>query len=374
MEKPIRVLQFGAGNFGRGGQSTIVLNFGMNTDNKKIIFDYVVNIISDEKYIDIIGEKGGKVYLLNSKKRNFYNKVKDIFSMNRIISKNNYKIIHINTDNAFIAFIIGILGKINKVSKIIIHSHSTGTNQNKIKILFHNISKFFLPFIGDEFLACSNPAGEWLYPKKYLDKVKTINNGIDIEKYKFNLEKRKQLRKEMNLENKFILGHIGRFSDVKNHKFLIEIFNEVQQIEKESILLLIGNGELEQKIKEQVKKLDLKDKVIFLGTTNKVEDYLQIMDIFIFPSKFEGLGLVVIEAQAAALKVIASDRIPKEAKLTDYLKFLSLEELPQKWAEEILKYRRGYKRIDTRKEVEKAGYSIKLSAKELEKIYLGNTR
>lgn len=370
MEKPIRVLQFGAGNFGRGGQSTIVLNFGMNIDNKKIIFDYVVNIISDEKYIDIIGEKGGKVYLLNSKKRNFYNKVKDIFSMNRIISKNNYKIIHINTDNAFIAFIIGILGKINKVSKIIIHSHSTGTNQNKIKILFHNISKFFLPFIGDEFLACSNPAGEWLYPKKYLDKVKIINNGIDIEKYKFNLEKRKQLRKEMNLENKFILGHVGRFSDVKNHKFLIKIFNEVQQIEKESILLLIGNGELEQEIRKQAKELNLEEKVIFLGTTDKVEDYLQIMDIFLLPSKYEGLPIVGIESQASGLKCFFSKNITEELRITDLCEFLDINISPKKWAEEILKYKNSYERKNMVKEIEKAGYSIKLSVKELESIYL----
>ena len=372
MEKSIRVLQFGTGNFGRGGQSTVVFNFGMGIDNRKVTFDYYVDKISDRGYINIIGKKGGNVFISNFPEKKFFIRVKKFFEINKIIK--NYDVIHINTDNAFSPFVIGILGKINKVKKIIIHSHNTGSSQEKMKILLHNILKFFLPLIGDEFLACSKPAAEWLYPKKYLDKVKIINNGIDVEKYKFNLEKRNQLRKTMNLENKFVLGNIGRFSYQKNHKFLIEIFNEVQQIEKESVLLLIGNGELEQEIKNQVKKLNLKEKVIFLGTTDKVEDYLQIMDIFIFPSKFEGLGLVVIEAQAAALKVIASDRIPKEAKLTNYLKFLSLNELPQEWAEEIMKYRNGYERIDARKEIEKSGYSIQTAIKELEKMYLGNTK
>ena len=134
--------------------------------------------------------------------------------------------------------------------------------------------------------------------------------------------------------------------------------------------MLIGNGELEKKIKEQVKKLKLEDKVIFLGTTDKVEDYLQIMDIFVFPSRFEGLGLVAIEAQAAALKVIASDRIPLEAKLSDYLEYVPLNKSSKEWAEKILEYKNGYERIDISKLIERKGYSIRNSAKELEKIYL----
>lgn len=369
MKEPIRVLQFGTGNFGRGGQSTIVLNFGMMIDNKKVIFDYYVDKISDEKYIEIIEKKGGKVFISKfSEKKLFLMRVKKFFEINKIIK--NYKIIHINTDNAFSPFIIGILGKINGIKKIIIHSHSTGTNQKKEKVLLHNILKLFLPLIGNKFLSCSKQAAEWLYPKKCQNIVKIINNGIDTEKYKFNLEKRNYLRKKRSLENKFILGHIGRFSYPKNHEFLIEIFNKVQKIKKESVLLLIGNGELEKKIKEQVKKLKLEDKVIFLGTTDKVEDYLQIMDIFVFPSRFEGLGLVAIEAQAAALKVIASDRIPLEAKLSDYLEYVPLNKSSKEWAEKILEYKNGYERIDISKLIERKGYSIRNSAKELEKIYL----
>lgn len=368
MKKPIRVLQFGTGNFGRGGQSTVVFNFGMNIDNEKVIFDYYVDKISDKEYINIIGKKGGKAFISNFLEKKFFIRVKKFFEINKIIK--NYDVIHINTDNAFSPFVIGILGKINKVKKIIIHSHNTGSSQEKMKILLHNILKIFLPLIGDEFLACSKLAAEWLYPKKYLDKVKIINNGIDVEKYKFNLEKRNQLRKEMNLENKFILGHVGRFSDVKNHKFLIEIFNEVQKVEKESILLLIGNGELEQKIRKQAKELNLEEKVIFLGITDKVEDYLQIMDIFLLPSKYEGLPIVGIESQASGLKCFFSKNITEELRITDLCEFLDINISPKKWAEEILKYKNSYERKNMVKEIEKAGYSIKLSVKELESIYL----
>ena len=371
MNKSQRVLQIGTGNFGKGGLSTIVLNFGLNQDPNKIIFDYLVmDKVHDKKYKIQIENKKGKVYELKTN-----NKLKRLYLLKKFFKENKYEIIHIHISQCKIStLIIQFLYKIYGGKKIILHSHSSGIDINKgsikIALLKHNIFKRILPLMTDEFLTCSKLAGEWLYPKKYLDKVKIINNGIDVEKYKFDLEKRNQLRKEMNLENKVILGTVGRFSYQKNHEFLIKIFNEVQKIEKESVLLLIGNGELEQKIKEQVKELKLENKVIFLGTTNKVEDYLQIMDIFLLPSKYEGLPIVGIESQASGLKCFFSKNITKELKITDLCGFLDINISPKEWAEQILKYKNTYERKDITKEIEKAGYSIKSSAKELEKIYL----
>lgn len=371
MNKSKRILQIGTGNFGRGGLSTIVLNFGLNQNSNKIVFDYLIlNRTSDEKYKVQIENKKGKVIELKEK-----SKLKRLYSLIIFFKENKYEIIHIHISQAKIGtLIIQFLFKICGGKKVILHSHSSGIDINKgnrkIALLKHYILKRILPLMTNEFLSCSKAAKEWLYPKKYWSRVKIINNGINIEKYKFDLKKRNQIRKEMNLENKFVLGHIGRFSYSKNHKFLINIFNEVQKIEKESILLLIGNGELEQEIRKQVEQLNLENKIIFLGTTDEVEEYLQIMDVFIFPSKFEGLGLVAIEAQTAALKVIASDKIPKEVKLTEYLEFLSLNESEKKWAEKILRYRDYYKREDMRDKIKKAEYSIKQSAKKLEEIYL----
>lgn len=371
MDRPKRILQIGVGNFGRGGQSTIVLNFGLNQDSSKVVFDYlIIDKVSNEKYIKQIENKGGKVYELKLK-----SSIEKIYNLKKFFKNSNYETIHIHISVAKIStFIIQLLFKLYGGKTIILHSHSTGIDTNKenrkIALLRHNIFKKILPLMTDEFLACSKMAGEWLYPKKYQNRVKIINNGIDIEKYKFNLEKRNYLRRKMNLENKFILGHVGRFSHSKNHKFLIKIFNEVQKIEKESVLLLIGNGELEQEIKEKVKKINLEDKVIFLGVTDKVEDYLQIMDVFVFPSRFEGLGLVAIEAQASALEVIASDKVPLEARVSNYLEYFSLNQTPKEWAEKILEYKNGYERKVISKILEDKGYSIKNSTKELEKIYL----
>lgn len=371
MDNPERILQIGTKNFGKGGLSTIVLNFGLNQDSSKIIFDYLItDKINDTKYVKQIENKKGKVYELKSK-----NKLKKIYFLGKFFKENKYKIVHIHLSSANIGtFIIQILFKIFGGKIIILHSHSSGLDINKgnkkIALLKHNILKKILPLITDEFLACSKLAGEWLYPEKYLDKVKIINNGIDEEKYKFNLEKRKQLRKKMNLENKFVLGHVGRFSYSKNHKFLVEIFNEVEKKEKESVLLLIGNGELEKNIKDQVKKLNLHQKVIFLGTTDKVEDYFQIMDIFLLPSRFEGLPIVGIEAQASGLKCFFSNSITKEVEISNLCEFLNINVFPLEWTESILKNKNGYKRKDMSNVIKKAGYSIKQSAKELEEIYL----
>lgn len=371
MDRPKRILQIGAGNFGRGGQSTIVLNFGLNQDSSKVVFDYlIIDKVSNEKYIKQIENKGGKVYELKLK-----SSIEKIYNLKKFFKNSNYETIHIHISVAKIStFIIQLLFKLYGGKTIILHSHSTGIDTNKgnrkIALLRHNIFKKILPLMTDEFLACSKMAGEWLYPKKYQNRVKIINNGIDVEKYKFNLEKRNYLRRKMNLENKFILGHVGRFSHSKNHEFLIEIFNEVQKIEKESVLLLIGNGELEQEIKEKAKKLNLNDKVIFLGVTDKVEDYLQIMDIFLLPSRFEGLPIVGVEAQASGLQCFFSKNITEELKITKLCQFLNINILPKEWAKKILKFNNNYERKNMVEEIEKAKYSIKNSAKKLENIYL----
>ena len=374
MEKEIRVLQFGTGNFGRGGQSTIIYNFGMELAKKNIIFDYFIDKISDPLYEKKINEVGGKVYNLNIYNKNLITQIKKLIYLNKILTKEKYKIVHLNTSNIYSATVLVIFFKIKKIEKIIIHSHNTGVViTKKIKILIHNLLKNIIFSVGDEFLACSELAAEWFYPKKYMDKIKIINNGIDVKKYKFSMETRKNIRKKLNLENKFVIGNIGRFSYQKNHEFLIQIFNEIQKIKENSILLLIGTGELEHKIKEQIENLQLRDKVLFLGITNEVEKYLQAMDIFCFPTRFEGLGIVAIEAQAAALKVIVSDRVPLEVKLTKYLEFFSLENSAKEWAEKVLEYKDGYLRNDTSKEIIAKGYSLQGVARILEKIYLGST-
>ena len=204
-------------------------------------------------------------------------------------------------------------------------------------------------------------------------KFTIIHNAIDSKNYKFDLEKRDNLRKSLNIENKFVIGHVGRFAYQKNHKFLINIFYELQKIEPTSVLMLVGSSVNDDqfiiKAKEQVKKLNIENKVLFLGMRNDVPDLMQAMDCFILPSSFEGLPLVAVEAQSAGLKSYLSDVITDEVKITDLVEFISLKESPEHWAKQILS-NRNYIRKDMTDEVKKAGYDIKTEIKKIEKFYL----
>lgn len=200
-----------------------------------------------------------------------------------------------------------------------------------------------------------------------------IHNAINSENYKFDAVKREKIRCKLNLKNKFVVGHVGRFSYPKNHKFLINIFYEVQKIEPDSILMLVGDSVNDDKLlveaKEQVKILNIENKVLFLGMRNDVSDLMQAMDCFVFPSHFEGFGIVAVEAQAAGLKCYLSDVIAKEVRITDLVNFISLQESPKAWADKILK-NRNYKREDMTEKIKTAGYEIKTEIKKIENFYL----
>ena len=218
------------------------------------------------------------------------------------------------------------------------------------------------------FLACSNEAADFLFGSQIpREKIKIFHNALDIDRYTYDGEKREAVRSKLNMANKFVIGNVGRLSYQKNHEFLIDIFYEVQKKVDNAVLMLIGEGELESKIREKAYKYGIMEKVLFLGMKNNVEDYLQAMDIFVFPTRFEGLPNVLVEAQAAGLKCLCSANVTKEVKLTDNVMFLDLEK--EKWVDKILQYSDGYKRVKTDEQIRAAGYDIRCEIKELEEIY-----
>ena len=159
-----------------------------------------------------------------------------------------------------------------------------------------------------------------------------MNNSIDAKKFTYNAEIQKSLRKEFVFENKFVIGHVWRFNSQKNHSFLIKIFKEVVAKNKDSVLVLIGHGNLKEAIQKEVKSLNVLDKIHFLGVRKDIPRLLQMFDAFVFPSFYEGLPVTLIEAQAAGLKIYASDSITKEVELTNDIQFLSIEDKPEYWA------------------------------------------
>ena len=284
----------------------------------------------------------------------------------------DYQVVHMNASSK--NFLLLKYAKKYNISVRIAHSHSGDfQTENILKKLIGNIFKIPMKKYATNYFACSYLAGEWLFGKKNIatNNVTIIHNAVDYEKFKYNEEIRKKIRKEISIKSKDILiGHVGRFTTPKNHTFLIDIFYEMTKQNKKVKLIMVGIGEKEKEIKRKVKELKIEDKVIFAGFRNDVNEIMQAMDIFLLPSLYEGLGIVLIEAQASGLPSFTSDKVvPQEAKISKLLHYISLEKTPKQWATKILES--SLERIDIKKEMQKKGYLIEQTAKYLEKFYLG---
>ena len=308
MNEPIRVAQI-MGKCVGGGVESVVMNYYRNIDRNKIQFDFICDSDSINIPYQEIEKLGGRVFLVPP-----YQKIlayqKELI---KTFKENNYKIVHshINTLSLFPLRAAKKAGIPIRIS----HSHSTSTPKEWKRNFFKNILRKFSKVYPTHYLCCSKIAGIYQFgKKKYNDgEVFLVNNAIDIEKFTYNELIRKELRKELKIDNDtLVIGHIGRFVTVKNHKFLIETFKEIHEKNSNSILLLAGQGPLENEIKEKVKELNLTNSVIFLGQRNDVNKLYQVFDIFLLPSLYEGLPVVGVEAQTAGLLCILSNKVPKE--------------------------------------------------------------
>lgn len=304
---------------------------------------------------------GGKIYVspgLNPFKWFKYQRyMKNLFKEHP-----EYKIIH--CQNEAMGFPALYAAKKCGVPVKIAHSHNTVTRLDfkwPIKIVY----KYLLRTVATDYVACSHAAGKYLFGKD----VKVINNAIDSTKFIYNEEVRKKIRKEYNIENKFVIGHVGRFEPQKNHEFLIKLFYEYQKQDADAILLLIGTGSLEEHIKELVHSFNIQDKVVFTGSIPNVNEMYQAMDMFILPSFHEGLPVVGIEAQAAGLKCTFSDTITKEVNITENVQFISLKEDKKTWIQTINNCK-NYQRSNMKKTLFEKNYDIKSATKNLEEFYL----
>lgn len=243
--------------------------------------------------------------------------------------------------------------------------------------LLHRVNKINIDKYATEYFAISKLAAKWLYKNTQIknNNYKVIPNGIQVNNFLFSEEKRKQIRKELGIENKKVIGHIGKFLEQKNHKFLIDIFYELCKKEDDVVLLLLGKGPLENEIRQKVKKLNLEDKVIFLGVKQNANEYLSAMDVFLFPSLYEGFGRVLIEAQASDLPCIATaETIPEEVEILDTFQFVDLNSERENWIVAIKKAMKYTKRKNRKEEIQNAGYDIEEISKKLQEYYLDNAK
>ena len=367
--KKIKVLQINIGSR-FGGVSSLIYNLYLNINQKKVVFDFLsVNKSSYEIYRKEINKMNGNLYSFNICEKGLLSKLKFYKNLQIFLKNHKYDIVHINSGSIVFDLISALAVKKSCQSKIVIHCHSMQNNKY-IKKIISNFLKPFLSKIGDYYLACSKIAGDKMFSKKIVNSLKfsILNNGIDVEKYKFNSDIRQKLRKQYNIsKDAIVVGNVARFSKIKNHDFMINLFNEYYQKNPNSYLILIGDGELEEEIKNKVKKIGIEQNVIFTGVIKNVYEYLNLMDIFIFPSESEGFGLAVLESQANGLYTIASTGVPKETKLTD---LISYEQLNIKiWLKKLIEYVEIDNRNSYNEIIKSTDYNILKSSEKLLSIY-----
>lgn len=359
-QKRLKVLYINGGTMDMGGISSYMMNYFRCFDENIIHIDFIVHG-QGGKYDKEIINNGCSVFHVPTKRENYIDNIRQIKS---IMKSGNYNIVHAHAD--------GMNGKLLKMAKEcgvlvrISHSHNTEhLTTNKIKILYHEYMRKQIPQYATHLWSCSKKAGEWLYGDHEFE---VIPNAIDTNKFSFNVEKREELRRQLGIENNFVIGHIGRFDiQQKNQLFLLEVFSKMQELKSDVKLILIGEGKDRQLIEEKIRNLKLSDNTILLGQQDNVNEWLNVFDLFCLPSHFEGFPVVGIEAQANGLHCVCSDTITDEINLTGNIQFLPLNDIDA-W-KDALSLHKNRERTAIKTIVE-SGYDIKSASHRLQERYI----
>lgn len=365
MTEPIRVLQV-LGGTGLGGAESRTMDLYRNMDRDRVQFDFAVHNSAPDFYDEEIESLGGNIYRLPRFKMYNYFSYKrawrEFFKKHR-----GYSAVHGHMTST--ASIYLPEAKRAGVPLAMAHARSAGVDAGLKGKMTHFLRRNLWKK-ADYCLACSGEAGEAVYgPKaKAQGLIRVLPNGVEVQKFRYQEEKRKALREELGLSEQFVIGHVGRFHPCKNHTFLLDVFSEVCKIRPQSALILVGEGTLMEAMRQKAETLGLLKKVHFVGQKANAADYYQAMDFFVFPSFYEGLPGTVVEAQAAGVPCLLADTITKEVAITPLVEYENLSESAAKWAEEILK-RADEPRRDWYEDIKAAGFDVKYQAENMARFY-----
>jgi glycosyltransferase involved in cell wall biosynthesis len=359
---PVRILHV-VQRMEAGGTQSLLLNIYRNIDRTKVQFDFLVEYPEKQFYDDEIVSLGGQIFYSDVREKFTFKHFEDIFY--QIINKYHYNVIHVHAYT--IGYFVLKMAKKCGIPVRIAHAHNNNITLNRT-YLPKLLMKSIYPKYATHLFACSEEAGKFFFGKR---NFKVINNAIDAKKFVANVEVRQGIREELGMTNSFVVGHVGRFHIQKNPLFVLDIFNEILKNKPDAKLIMIGTGEMKDKILKKIDDLHLKDKVFLLGNRSDMYRIYQAMDVLIFPSVFEGLGIVAIEAQAAGIPTVCSDKLPPEANVSKLFRKVSLKDSAKVWAKvAIEESKNALAHTNTYQSIVEHNFDIHKVAEDLQYFYL----
>ncbi len=361
-KEPIRIAHV-IGQMINGGVEAVVFNYYRHIDKTKYQFDFFYDTDSTMEPSQELIDMGARFYLIPAYK-NVGEYTRELI---RLFKENDYQIVHSHM-NTLSVFTLRAAKKAGVPIRIT-HNHSTlgkgETKKNIMKYVLRPFAKVYPTHLA----ACSRYAGEWIYGKN--TEFKVFNNAIEVKKYKYDPRVREEYRNKLGLTDEFVIGHIGRFCYQKNQSFLVDIFAEYQKVNPKSKLLLIGDGEDLEMVRQKVQKLNLQEKVIFLGSITDAYRYYQVMDVFVLPSRYEGLPVVGVESQIAGLSCLFSNAMTKDTKFSPSALFIDKDSTVSEWIMRI-EDSKGNSRMTDEEVMLKSGFDIRYEVGKLEQYYKYN--
>ncbi|MBR6531384.1 MAG: glycosyltransferase family 1 protein [Clostridia bacterium] len=371
MSDPIRILNLFT-IMNRGGAETMVMNYYRSIDRTRVQFDFMVHRQERGAYDDEIEALGGRIYRMPPVQPGHFGEYKKAAA--RFFDEHKeYSVIHSHMSE--LGYFVFREAKARGIKCTVCHAHNAPhfrdeTVVEKLKDVVRNYFKHRIRKYTDHKFICGVEAGEWLFGSESKKDFVMMNNAVDASRFAWSEERSKQLKEKFGLDGKFVVCHVGRFNAQKNHSFLVEIFKNVYAANPDSCLLLVGAGDLEEKVRQQVNNAGLTDCVRFMGLRDDVNEIMIASDVFLFPSLYEGLPVTLVEAQSSGIKCVISDTIPADCRITQNIDVVSLQKPARQWAEKVLEYADGYPRKNTFEEIAAAGFDIRENAKWLEEFYI----
>lgn len=367
----MKILEVNVDDIGNGGVFSLVRNVIRNKPAGAVVDIAAIEPFERQENIDELASHGCTVHYVGRQGSKALKQFYVFRNVKRLVRDGGYTVVHIHSDVANKLLVSALAARFAGCKKVFLHSHATGVDGNRrlLKRIFHYACRPLLKFVGTDFLTCSDLAARWMFPNVKAEDVKMVKNGVDLEKFKLSESVRADVRRRLGIENRFLIGHVGRFAYQKNHDYLIDVFRKLRETDKSATLLLVGEGDLKENVMAKVQEYGLTDTVIFYGASSNVSELFMAMDVFVLPSHFEGLPIVGVEAQASGLHCLFADTISRDTKVVANVDFLPItHDAIGLWVERIEAMKKN-SRNDSTAAMSEAGFSIRETVVNLWSLY-----